>query len=107
MTNVTRIGRAEVQNSRRYIEKLCKHWAHKLDISLDDDSARVVFPKEEDDPDYPQDAIAVFRTTESRLDVQLTAFTLTQVEALCGVIDDHLDRFASRDGGLRLTWEPA
>lgn len=107
MTNLTRIGTAEVPNGRRYVEKLCKHWAHKLEVQLDEDAGRVVFPKDEDDPDYPEDAIATFRTTESRLEVQLVAFTKTQQEVLSQVIDDHLDRFAASQGGLRLTWESA
>jgi uncharacterized protein len=107
MTILTLNGKAEIKNGGRYIGQLCKHWAHKLDVRLDNDAARVVFPKETDDPNYPEDAIAIFRATESRIDVHLTAFTPTQLEALCGVIDDHLDRFAFREGGLRLSWEPA
>ena len=105
MTTLKRNGKAEVQNGRRYIEQLCRHWAHKLDVRLDDEGGRVVFPKEAEDPNYPEDAIAIFSATESRLDVHLTAFTLTQLEELCTVIDDHLDRFAFREGGLRLAWE--
>jgi len=107
MTILNRNGKAEVQNGRRYIEQLCRHWAHKLDVRLDDEGGRVVFPKDADDPNYSEDAIAIFSATESRLDVQLTAFTWTQLEELCTVIDDHLDRFAFREGGLRLAWESA
>jgi hypothetical protein len=107
MTKLARSGRAEVQNGQRYIEQLCKHWSHTLDVRLDDEGGRVVFPKETDDPDYPEDAIATFRATDRRLDVHLLAATPTQLEVLCGVIDDHLNRFAFREGGLRLMWEPA
>ena len=105
MTTLTRSGTAEVQNGRRYVNILCKHWARKFDVQLDDEGAKVVFPKEDDDPDYPEDATAIFRSTESRLDVHLTAFTQTQLNAYWGAIDDHLDRFAAREGGLRLIWE--
>ncbi|RBP48195.1 hypothetical protein DES53_101995 [Roseimicrobium gellanilyticum] len=107
MTTLTRSGWAEVQNGQRYVNTLCKHWARKFDIQVNDHGARVVFPKEEDDPDYPEEAIAIFHTTESRLDVQLTAATPTQLDAYWGAIDSHLDRFATREGGLRLTWAPA
>jgi len=106
MMLLARNGTADVQGGQRYIKKLCKHWAHKLDVRPTAEGATIVFPKEADDPDYPEDAIAIFRATESRLEVHLTAFTPTQLEALCGVIDDHLDRFAFREGGLRLVWAP-
>lgn len=105
MTTLTRNGSAEVHNGRRYIDTLCRHWARKFAIQLDDEGAKVVFPKEDDDPDYPEDAIAILRATESRLDVQLTAFTLTQLDAYWAAIDSHLDRFAAREGGLRLVSE--
>lgn len=107
MTNLTRSGKAEIQNGQRYITMLCKHWTRKFDVQINDKDARVIFPKEEDDPDYPEEAIATFRATESEIQVHLTAVTQTQLDAYWGAIDDHLDRFASRAGGIRLVWEPA
>ncbi|MFT4177595.1 MAG: DUF2218 domain-containing protein [Luteolibacter sp.] len=104
MTTLTRNGTAEVQNGQRYINTLCKHWARKFDIQLTDEGARIVFPKEDDDPDYSQDAIAILRATESRIEAHLTAHTQVQLDVYWGVIEDHLDRFASREGGLRLLW---
>lgn len=100
-----RSGEVEVRDGRRYIEMLCKHWAHKLEVQVDEVGGTVVFPKETDDPDYPEDAIAKFAATEERLHVHLTAFTPTQLAVLCRVIDDHLDRFAFREGGLRFVWD--
>lgn len=105
MSILTRHGTAEIQNGQRYVTMLCKHWARKFDVQLDDQGARVVFPKEDDDPDYPEEAIATFRATESRIDVQLTASTPVQLDAYWGAIDSHLDRFAAREGGLHLVWE--
>lgn len=101
----TRRGEVEVRGGRRYIELLCKHWAHKLEVQRDHDGAAVVFPKDVDDPDYPEDAIARFDATDERLYVQLTAFTPTQIDVLSEVIDSHLNRFAFREGGLRFVWE--
>lgn len=102
MNSHTRDGSADTPHGQRYIKMFSGHWARKFDIQPQDEGTRIVFPKEDDDPDYPEEAIATLRSTESRLDVQLTAVTQTMLDAYWDAIDSHLDRFATREGGLRL-----
>lgn len=70
MISLTRDGSVETPHGQRYIKMFSGHWARKFDIRPQDEGTRIVFPKEDDDPDYPEEAIATLRATESRLDVQ-------------------------------------
>lgn len=107
MKQFTRNGSAEIENGRRLIKMLCGHWSRKFDVRLDDGEARIVFPKEEDDADYPDEAVAILRAGEQRIEVRISAPTQVMRDAYWSAIDDHLDRFATREGGLRLVAEPA
>lgn len=87
-------ARVPTGNGSRYVQQLCKHWSHKLDVGLDGDNGTVRFP----------DAVATMRAGPDALTVTVEAETEENVERIKGVVARHLDRFAFREAPLRFEW---
>jgi hypothetical protein len=85
-------------NANKYLQQLCKHWSHRLEVDLTDRKGVVKFPA----------AVATFESDEDALLVKIEGEMSEEVERLKGVIASHLDRFAFREAPLRFDWsEPA
>lgn len=78
----------------KYVRQLCKHWAHKLDVTLDGDTGVVRFPN----------AVATMTGEADTLRIDLTADSAEMAEQMKGVIERHLDRFAFREAPLAYRW---
>jgi len=91
-------------NANRYLQQLCKHWAHHLPVELSSDRGDVTFPKNLRGADDPGDATAAFYSVESGLKIEIHATSMEQLERLKGVIAQHLDRFAFREAPLVFDW---
>jgi len=88
----------------RYLQQLCKHWAHNLAVEFTPDHGTIVFPKDVRGADYPGDALVTFDAREAALDVRIDASTPEQRDNLKDVVARHLDRFAFREAPLRFDW---
>jgi len=88
----------------RYLQQLCKHWAHNLTVEFDPAHGTVAFPKDVRGADYPGDALVTFDAAADTLDVRIDATSPEQRDALQGVVARHLDRFAFREAPLRFDW---
>ena len=82
----------ETSSGQRLINRLCKHWAHKLEV--DAASGRVVFPGGE----------CLMTASETQLKVDLEAQDAEQLARLQGVVASHLERMASKET-LRIHWQ--
>ncbi|MCK9540901.1 MAG: DUF2218 domain-containing protein [Novosphingobium sp.] len=91
----------------RYLQQLCKHWAHHLAVEYTPQRGQVVFPRDIRGADYPGDGIATFTAEPNYLGVRIEATSLEQLESLQGVISSHLDRFAFREAPLSFQWSTA
>jgi uncharacterized protein len=87
-------ARVPTGNGSRYLQQLCKHWAHKLDVRLDGDTGVVRFPE----------AVATMTADPEALHVTVEAEDEATVERMKGVVASHLDRFAFREAPLRFDW---
>ncbi|MFD1612289.1 DUF2218 domain-containing protein [Sphingomonas tabacisoli] len=94
-------------NASRYIQQLCKHWAHNLEVSFTPEHGRVVFPKDARGAHHPGDAIVTFQARADVLEVRIDATSLEQLNGLKGAVASHLDRFAFREAPLSFPWAPA
>jgi hypothetical protein len=81
-------------NAAKYLEQLCKHWSHRLEVDLSDKKGIVRFPA----------AVVTLESGEDALEVEIEGEASEEVERMKGVVASHLDRFAFREAPLRFDW---
>jgi uncharacterized protein len=88
----------------RYLQQLCKHWAHNLAVEFTADHGTVVFPKDARGADHPGDALVTFDARVDALSVRIDASSAAQRDGLKGAVARHLDRFAFREAPMHFDW---
>jgi hypothetical protein len=88
----------------RYLQQLCKHWAHNLTVDFTPEHGTIVFPKDARGADHPGDALVTMDARADTLDVRIDATSPEQREALKDAVARHLDRFAFREAPLPFDW---
>ena len=91
---ITETARVPTANGAKYLQQLCKHWAHKLEGELSGDAGTVRFP----------DAVARMTANADALAVTVEAADEATVERIKDVVARHLDRFAFREAPLPFAW---
>ncbi|SDS12817.1 hypothetical protein SAMN05216198_1240 [Halopseudomonas litoralis] len=86
-------GKADTASAALYMNKLCKHFAHKIDIQLDADQAQALFP-------YGQ---CLMQAGTTQLTFSCSAPELGGAAMMRFVLEDHLERFARREN-LQIQW---
>ncbi len=81
-------------NGSRYLQQLCKHWAHKLPVEFDAAKGVVTF----------SDAVATMTAGPDALTVTIEARDTETQERMKDVVARHLDRFAFREAPLAFDW---
>jgi len=81
-------------NANKYVQQLCKHWSHRLEVELSDSKGVVRFPA----------AVVTLDAGEDALQVEIEGEASEEVERMKGVVSSHLDRFAFREAPLRFEW---
>ena len=87
------------ENGWKYLQQLCKHWAHKLEVELDEENRKAVVK-------FPE-ARASMQSDASSLSVLIETEDPAKLETYQGVVGSHLDRFAFREAPLPFDWKPA
>ena len=82
-------------NAAKYMQQLCKHWSHKLEVDLSEQRGVVKFPT----------AVATFDARADGLQVTIEGAEGEAVERMKAVVASHLDRFAFREAPLRFDWQ--
>ena len=98
-------ARVPTGSAARYLQQLCKHWAHNLEVAYTPERGTVVFPKDARGADWPGDALVTFVAAADALEVRIDASADGQLEGLKGAVARHLDRFAFRDAPLAFDWQ--
>jgi uncharacterized protein len=80
-------------NAAKYVQQLCKHWSHRLEVDLSERKGVVKFPA----------AVVALEAGEDALRVTIEAEE-SEVERMKGVVASHLDRFAFREAPLKFDW---
>lgn len=80
----------------RYLQQLCKHFGHKIEVAFDPNNGKIIFPFGE----------CHLEANEAELRLSLQSPTAEQLEQLQGVVERHLVRFAFREE-LQLNWQAA
>lgn len=88
----------------RYLQQLCKHWAHNLAVEFSENAGRVIFPRDARGADWPGDGLFTMAADDAALTCRIEASAPAQLEALKGAVERHLNRFAFREGELAFVW---
>lgn len=91
----TFITQVPTEKASRYMQQLCKHWAHKMEVDFDAERGTVNFPTARLD----------MAATEDGLSLTLAPTGDEDIARLKSVVEDHLNRFAFREGELVYDWQ--
>lgn len=100
-------ARVPTTNGSRYLQQLCKHWSHNLEVEFTPEKGRVVFPRNARGAEWPGDATLLLEAHADALECRLEASAAGQLEALKGAVARHIDRFAFREAPLAFDWRDA
>ncbi|PRX37738.1 hypothetical protein SAMN05216257_105298 [Meinhardsimonia xiamenensis] len=87
-------GRFETPHASRYLQQLCKHFAHKLEVRYDDTSGEVALPT----------GPCRLTAGDGCLIAEVAAEDETGLERARAIIDSHLARFAFRESFRNMSW---
>ena len=82
-------------SASRYLQQLCKHWAHKFAVAFDTTAGTVPFPN---------GAVLTMTAAPEALLVSVTAADAGSAMSMQDVVARHLDRFAFREAPLAFDW---
>lgn len=91
---LTSSARFETPNGSKYLQQLCKHFAHKIEVEFDAHHGRAVLGP------GPVELSA----DDSGLSVTVSAEDVRGIIEARYVVDKHLVTFAFRDGFSGFTW---
>ena len=104
MTDLVATANVPTASASRYLQQLCKHWAHNLAVTFNAEEGRIVFPKDTRGLNFPGDGAVTLKAHETELEVLVDATAPEQLEGLKGAVASHLDRFAFREAPLAFDW---
>ncbi|SFR77405.1 DUF2218 domain-containing protein [Sphingomonas jatrophae] len=100
-------ARVPTEHGSRYLQQLCKHWAHNLAVEFTPEQGRVTFPAEGRAGNYAGDGVATMTAEPDMLVCRIEASEAAQLDTLKRVLAEHLDRFAFREAPLKFEWAAA
>jgi len=103
---VTSTATAQVPTTSgsKYLQQLCKHWAHNLAVEFTAERGTVTFPRDARGADWPADALVTMIAHADTLECRIDASVDGQRDGLKGALARHLDRFAFREAPLTFDW---
>lgn len=97
-------AQVKTEKASRYLQQLCKHWAHNLAVEFDETKGSVVFPKDARGAEWPGDGLFTMQAGTDALTCRIEASSPGQLDGLKGAVERHLNRFAFREGELVFDW---
>ena len=101
---VTSTARVPTTSGSRYLQQLCKHWAHNMEVSFTPEVGTVRFPRDARGADWAGDGLVTMTAAADALVCRIDASEPGQLEGLKEALARHLDRFAFREAPLRFDW---
>ncbi|MBB36027.1 MAG: hypothetical protein CME88_01205 [Hirschia sp.] len=101
----TSIARVPTNSAPRYLQQLCKHWSHNLDVEFTGETGRITFPKTLPGSEWASEGYLTLQAHDELLECRLSAGVAEQIELLKKIVESHLDRFAFREAPLTFDWQ--
>ena len=89
-------------SASKYLQQVCKHWAHNLTVEFDEAKGTIVFPKDARGANWPGDGVVTLTAGPETLGCRIEASEAGQRDGLKGALARHIDRFAFREA---LAWD--
>ena len=89
------VARVPTHSASRYLQQLCKHWSHRLTVAFDEGEGAV---------DFPNGSRLGLRADPETLDLLLRVPDGEDAARMREVVEEHLNRFAFREGPLTFEW---
>lgn len=93
----TQTGHFDTRHASKYLQQLCKHFAHKVDVSFDAKTGSVAFPF----------GPATLQACNARLTASICGEDADALARGRSVIDAHLKTFAFREAFQHMAWQTA
>lgn len=104
--SVSATAHVPTTNGSRYLQQLCKHWAHNLAVEYDTARGKVTFPAEGRSGSWSEPGVLSLEAGVDTLTCRIDAGEEAQLSVLVAVVARHLDRFAFREAPLAFDWQP-
>ena len=91
---IRRSASIKSEKASRYLQQLCKHFAHKAPVEFDTHNGRVEFPF----------GLCLMQVDGERLSIQCESQSDEAFARMRFVLDDHVKRFAWKEE-LELQWD--
>lgn len=101
---VTATAQVPTKSGSRYLQQLCKHWAHNMAVEFTAARGTVTFPRNARGADWPADGLVTMIAHSDTLECRIDASVEGQRDGLKGALARHLDRFAFREAPLQFDW---
>lgn len=92
---ITATAHLKTDHGSKYLQQLCKHFAHKVAVDYTETQAKCALPP----------GPATLAADESGLHVTITAQDEKALKTAKSIIDKHLERFAFREGFTVMDWQ--
>jgi uncharacterized protein len=89
------VARVPTGSAGRYLQQLCKHWAHRMETGFTAEEGWVAFPN---------GTRLEMRADADTLDCVLRVPDEEDAARMRQVVQEHLDRFAFREAPLTFDW---
>ena len=99
------VASVPIATASRYLQQLCKHWAHNLTVDYTAERGTVVFPHDGRGASWPADAVLTMTAAPEALVCRIDASAPGQLDGLKQALARHLDRFAFREAPLSFEWQ--
>lgn len=90
-------GHFTTPNASKYLEQLCKHFAHKVNVTHEGANGTVALGT----------GPTTLKAADTVLTIEVTAANAAALEEARDIIDRHLARFAHREGFENMLWTEA
>ena len=90
------IGTFQTEHASKYLQQLCKHFAHKIEVEYDAEKGFASLPP----------GPACMKALDNELRVEISGETDQALMVSRSIIDKHLIRFAFREEFEAMDWQP-
>ncbi|MBC7987365.1 MAG: DUF2218 domain-containing protein, partial [Sphingomonadaceae bacterium] len=78
------VARVPTTSGGRYLQQLCKHWAHNLAVEFTPERGTVTFPRDARGADWPGEGVVTMVAAPDALECRIDASAGGQLEGLKG-----------------------